>query len=414
MAANRGLAVAGALVAAILGGWFYSRSNPPEPAPVPIAAPVPEAAPPAQAETPIAAEATPDPSPDPSPDPVVEAPEIPAPSLSVVRVTDDGGALVSGRGLSGAAITINVDGAPVAEAATDSAGEFVAMFDLGYSAAAQILTLEMLTAEGQIVLGTDSVILVPRPAPVIMAEATPEPVIVSEATTEPQPEELSPETEQIALASPASEPAPEAISADPEATATVAAEEEPAPAAPSDSFILREGGEVVVLNAAPQVLDSVVVDAISYDDGGDLVISGRARADQGASRVQLYLDNRPVALAEAEAPGGGWAADLAQVDPGVYALRVDEIDAEGQVISRFETPFQREEPEVLANAQAQTAAQGPSVTLITVQPGHTLWHISAAHYGEGIRYVQVFNANRGQIRNPDLIFPGQVFVLPEE
>ena len=49
---------------------------------------------------------------------------------------------------------------------------------------------------------------------------------------------------------------------------------------------------------------------------------------------------------------------------------------------------------------------------ITVQPGFTLWGIAKQELGEGVMYVQVFNANKDQIKNPDLIYPGQVFTLP--
>jgi nucleoid-associated protein YgaU len=52
------------------------------------------------------------------------------------------------------------------------------------------------------------------------------------------------------------------------------------------------------------------------------------------------------------------------------------------------------------------------VVAVTVQPGSTLWAIATERYGEGIRYVQVFEANRDKIRDPDLIYPGQVFELP--
>jgi nucleoid-associated protein YgaU len=53
------------------------------------------------------------------------------------------------------------------------------------------------------------------------------------------------------------------------------------------------------------------------------------------------------------------------------------------------------------------------VQLVTVQPGFTLWGIAKSTYGDGIAYVKVFEANRDQIRNPDLIYPGQVFALPQ-
>jgi nucleoid-associated protein YgaU len=50
---------------------------------------------------------------------------------------------------------------------------------------------------------------------------------------------------------------------------------------------------------------------------------------------------------------------------------------------------------------------------VTVQPGFTLWQIASERLGAGPRYVQVFEANKDQIRDPDLIYPGQVFTIPE-
>ena len=38
--------------------------------------------------------------------------------------------------------------------------------------------------------------------------------------------------------------------------------------------------------------------------------------------------------------------------------------------------------------------------------------IAKERYGDGILYVEVFDANRDKIRDPDLIYPGQIFVLP--
>jgi nucleoid-associated protein YgaU len=53
------------------------------------------------------------------------------------------------------------------------------------------------------------------------------------------------------------------------------------------------------------------------------------------------------------------------------------------------------------------------VRLVTVQPGNTLWGISRRSYGEGTLFVRVFEANRARIRDPDLIYPGQVFTVPD-
>jgi nucleoid-associated protein YgaU len=64
-------------------------------------------------------------------------------------------------------------------------------------------------------------------------------------------------------------------------------------------------------------------------------------------------------------------------------------------------------------AAAAPAAPVAPVT-ITVQPGFTLWGIATDMMGEGTMYVQVFEANKDKIRDPDLIYPGQVFTLPQE
>jgi nucleoid-associated protein YgaU len=98
------------------------------------------------------------------------------------------------------------------------------------------------------------------------------------------------------------------------------------------------------------------------------------------------------------------------ITPGIYTLRVDEIDAAGRVSSRVETPFKREAIAVLEEASAQ--AEGP-ITAVTVQRGDTLWAIARDRYGEGPLFVRVFEANRDAIRDPDLIYPGQVFDLPD-
>ena len=92
---------------------------------------------------------------------------------------------------------------------------------------------------------------------------------------------------------------------------------------------------------------------------------------------------------------------------GVYRLRIDALDPAGTVTGRVETPFARTAPAVAA------AAREAGITAITVQPGYTLWAISEGWFGDGLRYVQIFEANRAAIRNPDLIYPGQVFDLPD-
>ena len=50
---------------------------------------------------------------------------------------------------------------------------------------------------------------------------------------------------------------------------------------------------------------------------------------------------------------------------------------------------------------------------VVVQPGQNLWRLARRAYGAGIRYTVIFLANRGQIRDARLIYPGQVFAVPD-
>jgi nucleoid-associated protein YgaU len=54
----------------------------------------------------------------------------------------------------------------------------------------------------------------------------------------------------------------------------------------------------------------------------------------------------------------------------------------------------------------------PKIATTVVSRGDSLWRISRVTYGAGMRYAVVYRANQNQIRNPDRIYPGQVFVLP--
>lgn len=75
-------------------------------------------------------------------------------------------------------------------------------------------------------------------------------------------------------------------------------------------------------------------------------------------------------------------------------------------------PLASAKPAAPVVAPVQGTAVAAPVT-VTVQPGFTLWAIARDQFGDGIQYVQVYEANRDRIRDPDLIYPGQVFALPQ-
>lgn len=202
------------------------------------------------------------------------------------------------------------------------------------------------------------------------------------------------------------------------ASPTIAsAPDTPPAAATAPPTLISDAQGVRVLQAgvtdAPvqPTLENIALDTITYDPSGEVLLAGRGAAAGGFVRV--YLDNKPI-IASRISDVGDWRTDLPQVDTGIYTLRVDEVNADGVVQSRIETPFKKEEAaDVAAILAEETSVEGFDIAVKTVQPGATLWAIAEEQWGDGIRYVSVFEANRDLIRDPDLIYPGQVFRIPQ-
>jgi nucleoid-associated protein YgaU len=194
--------------------------------------------------------------------------------------------------------------------------------------------------------------------------------------------------------------------------------------------------------AAPKPLaGAVIVEAVETEPGGKLHVSGQARP--GAA-VRLYINDSFVASVTAGADGRFAVTINEGVAPGSYRVRLDEVGSNsGAVRARAEVPFNVPDTVATASMPAQAtaskrpyiaAAQQPQLAaaVATVQPdggspstvvvpkiatttvsrGDSLWRLSRDTYGAGTRYAVIYKANREQIRNPNLIYPGQIFVLP--
>jgi nucleoid-associated protein YgaU len=281
-----------------------------------------------------------------------------APAFDVVRVAPDGSATIAGTAEPGATVAVTMDGALLATVTADGTGAFAAFAEIAPGDGLRRLELQASVGEGPALTSPDPVFV---NAPAIRA------------------------AEAAADESSAGTPAPGAApAAEPEAPLVAAA---------------RAGG-VDVLQAPRRPAGApVTLDFVSYGETGAVELRGRAAPGR---LVRVYAGARLMAAAPV-APDGTWAAvageDLA---PGVHALRIDEVDG-ARVVSRIETPFKREAPADLALAAGE----------VVVQPGDSLWRIAQQRYGTGLRYTVIYAANADRIRDPDLIFPGQVFATPE-
>lgn len=345
-------------------------------------------------------------------------PQLPAaaPVVTDRRFETDGAFLVSGRAAAGLPLAVIINGIEIERVDVAPDGTFIVIGFLGYSETPRSMDL-ISDPDGTALRADRTFLLEANPAPVAVAAADPvddtSTVLapVEEAVSDPTAEGTPDAPALDSAAEPPTDgaaPAPSAV--DP----NVAAVTPETPASPAVLAITADGVEVVQPSVAsdtpPEVMSNVALDTITYNPAGDVVLGGRAL---GQGFVQVYVDNTPVSRLPVD-EDGTWRGDLPDVDTGVYTLRIDEVDADGVVLSRIETPFQREDRADVVDAMADQVAN-PEFTVATrtVQPGATLWAIARERYGSGVLYVSVFEANKDRIRDPDLIYPGQVFVLPE-
>lgn len=365
---------------------------------------------------------------------VEEVTNLPSPKFDLFSIDSSGLATIAGKGLAGQDLEIVLDGQVIAVVIPDDNGEFAIILDLGISNKPRSLVLRSRHKDGREVVSDETVLI----TPILETDEQDKNIIVAEESSDansdkPKVEENNHEDEQqknIIVAEESSDTVLDEPKVDENndedtieinslnKTETVESKEldtSNVSVAIVSSKDLKVISPAVQTNA-PKVSD-VIIDAISYDAEGEVLLSGRGVVDQ---HIRIYVDNKPVKTRSIEADGT-WSMDLQEIDAGVYILRIDQLDSDGVVTSRTETPFQKETNQVakqmaaLANNEVadSTPQIGIGLSTVIIQPGYTLWAVARKTYGFGIQYVRIYHANKDQIRDPDLIYPGQIFKLPE-
>jgi len=162
-----------------------------------------------------------------------------------------------------------------------------------------------------------------------------------------------------------------------------------------------KGGVSRVLQRPGDGAASLSVAAVDYDREGRIGVSGGAEPD---SMLVVYLDNAELGQTAAAANGDWRLQANLSLAVGEHTVRVDQLDGKGGVAKRAEVKFRVEAADADVDGDV----------IVVVQPGNSLWRIARRIYGEGLAYTLIFEANRGQIRDPDLIYPGQKFVAPKK
>jgi LysM repeat protein len=387
----------------------------------------------------------------------VAKPEVPPaepPRFDNWRVEPDGAAVVSGRAAPGSRVEVLVDGALVSETAASAAGEFAALFTLPPNDKPSLMTLTMTPPGGEAVLSEEMVALGVIKGPEVVAsapEASPlpeEPAVASAPIPDAAPPDAILLTEEGAVVLQGDPPLDPALA--------VAVAVDTISYAPDGAVQL--GGRGTAGEMVQIYLDNALQKTVQIAEDGQwrvtltdtqpgiytLRVDQQNKAGKVTSRFEtpfkretlealaavveapaVPVDAPTVAAVDAVAEPVTETAAEPVADAVAEQVAEPVVTAEALVptpevataaaepeTEAVTSPEPVVEPAPVAVAAAEPAKAQP--VTITVQPGFTLWGIAQQSYGDGVMYVQVFEANKDKIKDPDLIYPGQVFAMPTD
>ncbi|MBI2741478.1 MAG: LysM peptidoglycan-binding domain-containing protein [Rhodospirillales bacterium] len=312
---------------------------------------VPQAAPsPAPNATPPAA--TPPAAQTPQPAP----PAVAVPTFDIARIGPDGRAVVAGRANPGAKIVLLDGGKEIARSEADARGEWVVIAQDPPLSAGQHELRVVQHIEGRAPVTSEQVVVAVVPEQPAASAAPP-----GVAGNPPREETL------VMIAPPGGGPAKLVQ-------------------APSAAGVPRSG--------------DLAMSTLDYDDAGHVTVTGQATP---GVVVRVYINDNMVAEGAAGSDGRWKLQPPDPIGPGKHTLRLDRLASDGKPMARLELPFER----VVVPPGTKDTRR------LVVVRGDNLWNIARAHYGQGFHHTVIYGANKEQIRNPDLIYPGQVFSLPK-
>lgn len=398
--------------------------------PAPAVPAAPAAAPQATAPAAPATEAT-------APAPAAPAAAGPiTPTFDVVRVESNGSIVIAGNATPNSKVEILSGTTVLGSTVAGADGAFVIVLDDPLKPGDYTIALHSTVGTVVTVSVQTAVVSVPKDVAGQVLAMVEEPGKPAELLTVPAPgtKPAAPATGNQAAAPAA--PAPAA-----QAPATAA----PAPAAPATP-------------PAGVAEPKIVVEAVEID-GNKIFVAGLA--DPGR-KVRAYANDILLGDALTSRDGHFLVEATRDIPVGSYTIHVDGLDADGvKVVARAAVPFEREPGEAVAavapagtkpadakpaetrpaapapaaSAPAAPAAEAPAVVAATppsnvpeavapklehadgaviIRRNDTLWRISRRVYGHGVRYSTIYLANQDQIRDPNHIWPGQVFKVPEK
>ena len=275
-------------------------------------------------------------------------------SVELVHAAPDGSLVISGHGQAGDVISLYHDGEKLAETTASASGAWTLVPDALLDAGNYLLTLRAREgADGDVAV----VVVIPA-----TDEHTPLVALVPLDDSDKQAELLQ-------------SPLADGTSSTIRVTSTPATQPITAP------------------NSAPHVSITAIeaLSATRMEVRGDAIGEGAVAVSiNGTEAETTRQDNQ-------------YTAQGAIPSRTRFPIVVTQKDANGKVIATARIR--------MSKAQLDASALGQG--LVVVQKGDALWRIAFRAYGKGVRYIDIYQSNKDKIRDPDLIYPDQIFIVPK-
>jgi len=325
-------------------------------------------------------------------------------TIDLARVKPDGAAVFAGTAAPNAKIRIFEGDILLGETVANANGEWVIVLEKSLAAGQHLISVAMERSDGTTEMADRSL------AVEIYQGTETKPLVALLPETETEVPVLIQSPDDVDTAKPAAA-ASEAIVADAAKPAAAASEaivaDDAKPAAAAMPEITRAApakpqakSQIVASQIATSQIAALAPSAIVWRDASSILISGTSR---GGIRVTVNDAKGQFGEALVLADGAWQVAGSLDMDVAVSQLRFLLFDDVNQIIARYDLPV-----------KARDLAKGQDGSpLVVVNKGDMLWRIAYQRMGKGVRYVDIVRRNKQDIINPDLIYPKQIFAVPQ-
>jgi len=319
-------------------------------------------------------------------------------TIDLARVKPDGAAVFAGTAAPNTKIRIFEGDILLGETIANANGEWVIVLEKSLAAGQHLISVAMERSDGTTEMADRSLAVEiyqdteTKPLVALLPEtATEVPVLIQ------SPDDV----DKAKLAATASEAtASEATASEATASEAIVVDPAKADAAMPETAAAAPGKAQANSQIAASQIAALAPSAIVWRDASRILISGTSR---GGVRVAVNDAKGQFGEALVLADGAWQVAGSLDMDIAVNQLRFALFDDANQIIARYDLPV-----------KARDLAKGQDGSpLIVVNKGDMLWRIAYHQLGEGVKYVDIVRRNQQDIADPDLIYPKQIFAVPQ-